>query len=347
MNKQRLDTLMREYQKAPDEYHATGYWASYEKRILDTVGSMDLDELRSGKYPILASFGFGDVPYTSLPNWPFWKKAARRFVHRHLIKDRSVLPYGLNLSGIRELAFRHCALTAEMTGSVPLSAIEVSDFGHPQDLFMIGGRRYTMSFLGYYLFYCFAQKHISFKGDEILVELGPGAGYQIEVLKKSHPGMTILCFDMPAELFLCEEYLTRALGKADIIGSETTLHWTDLAGIRKGGVHFFGNWQFPLLQHFSFDIFWNSASFGEMEPSVVQNYLSAIRGNAGWIYLLQARHGKETAGKTHVQNPVTLDDYTRWLAGYDLLEEHDAWLAHRRFSQSGGYFEGVWRLRKK
>ena len=147
---------------------------------------------------------------------------------------------------------------------------------------------------------------------------------------------------LPAQIYLCEKYLTQAIVNTKWVGTEATLKWNNLSGIQKGGIHFFGNWQIPLLRDFPFDVFWNAASFGEMEPEIVENYLQYIKGNAKWIYLLQARHGKETTGKAHVQVPTTLDDYQRLLPGYVLQEEHNAWLAHRRFSQSGGYFEGIW-----
>ena len=102
------------------------------------------------------------------------------------------------------------------------------------------------------------------------------------------------------------------------------------------------NWQMPLVRELQFDVFWNAASFGEMELEVVANYLDCVKGNARWVYLLQARHGKETTGKVHVKKPITLDNYKSMLSGYVLRAQHDAWRACKRLSQSGGYFEGVW-----
>ena len=67
-----------------------------------------------------------------------------------------------------------------------------------------------------------------------------------------------------------------------------------------------------------------------------------MRGNCRWIYLLEARHGKETSGKTHVQRPIEFADYGGLLPGYALREEHDAWHANGRFTESGGHFEAIW-----
>jgi putative sugar O-methyltransferase len=342
METKTLSNLVHEYKNAPREFQATSYWHSYENAIFDTIRSIDPRQLRSGKYPILGTFGFHDEIYTYHPNLPLWKKAVLKFFHRYVIRNRGILPYHLRASDIREMAYRHCELTALINNAKPIREIEVSDFGAPQDIFEVNGRKYTMPFLNYYLRYCFAHKHVRFKGNEIVVELGSGSGYQTEVLKKVYPGMTIICLDLPAQIFLCQEYLTESLGKENVVGTEMTLKWKDLQGLKKGHVHCLGNWQIPLLRNLKYDLFWNAASFGEMEPDVVENYLNYVKGNCRWIYLLQARHGKETSGKVQVKKPIVFADYGRLLAGYVLREEHDAWHAHKRLSDSGGYFEGIW-----
>ena len=60
METETLSNLIKEYRNAPKEFQATSYWDSYENEILDTIPSIDLTQLRSGKYPILGTFGFYD-----------------------------------------------------------------------------------------------------------------------------------------------------------------------------------------------------------------------------------------------------------------------------------------------
>jgi hypothetical protein len=118
--------------------------------------------------------------------------------------------------------------------------------------------------------------------------------------------------------------------------------------LEKGKIHMFGNWQFPLLHEFKFDIFWNAASFGEMEPEIVANYLGYINGNFSWVYLMQARNGKESTSEAGVVKPILFADYGKMLGQqYKLVEEDDAYDAHRRVSQTGGYFQAVWQLSKQ
>jgi hypothetical protein len=128
-----------------------------------------------------------------------------------------------------------------------------------------------------------------------------------------------------------------------VVGPLETLDWADLSGLRKGRIHLLGNWKFPLIAGRDIDLFWNAASFGEMEPEVVQNYLSQVRGGARHVYLLNSRYGKELHGRARVRRKTCFDDYVRMLEGYQLLSADDAYTPVRALLDSGGYFEAIWR----
>ena len=335
-----LEKLLTAYNNAPAIYQATSYWQGNEARIVKEIEHADMHKIREGDNPVFAKFGFNESIYR-YNKMPFFRKMLLKTIRKRF----NTLPYGMKLSDIREMAFKHCIDYGKLTNARPITDIEVSSYGDPQDLFQIDGRKYTMQFLMYYLRYCFAHKHINFKGDEVVVELGSGSGHQVEVLKKLYPDMTIFCFDLPVQLFICSEYLKKALGKDTVIGSDYTLELQSLNELPKGKVYLLGNWEFPLLKEYSFNVFWNAASFGEMEPDVVKNYLSSVLQNCGWIYLLQARKGKEMAvngRKEGVTKPITFDDYNQMLPSYHLVEQQDAYRAYKRMSESGGYFEAVW-----
>ena len=343
---QELTKLIEEYNKSPEIFQAGRYWKAYENKIISEIKKADIKELRSGKYPIFGTFGFGESVYYYHPNQRFYRKLILKAIRRLFITKKQILPYSLSLSDIREMAYNHCILQGELANIKPISEIEVSTFGKPEDLFEIKGKQYTMAFLTYYIRLCYAQRHLKLKGDEIIVELGSGSGHQVEVLKKVFPNLTILCFDLPYALYLCNEYLQKALGDESIIKPSKAIGITEMVSIEKGKVHMFGNWQFPLLKDFKFDIFWNAASFGEMEPNIVKNYLSYILEGCQAIFLLQARHGKESGKNRGVENPICFDDYVSMLNGFKLIDESDAFQAHRRLSESGGYFWAVWKKDK-
>ena len=75
MDIKKLDALLEEYVKSPKEFQVANYWASYEKKIINVIRDMDFNQLRSGKYPILSTFGFIDGVYTYHPSLSFGKKS--------------------------------------------------------------------------------------------------------------------------------------------------------------------------------------------------------------------------------------------------------------------------------
>ena len=339
-----LITLLEEYNKAPEIFQAGRYWKGYEEYIVREIQRADINQLRSGNYPIFGTFGFSESVYHYHPQMPFYLKLIKKTVRTLFITNKATLPYSLRLQDIREMAYKNCLSQGELTNLKPISEIETSTFGNPSDLFEINGKKYTMQFLNFYIRLCFAQKYLKLKGNETIVELGSGSGFQVEVLKKIFPDLTIICFDLPYSLFLCEQYLSKALGDQTIVKSSATINWTDLEGLAKGKVHMLGNWKFPILDKTKFDVFWNAASFGEMEPNIVKNYLSYVIDSCKFVYLLQARNGKESSGKSGVVNPIKFDDYNLMLKDYQLIFETDAFEAHRKMSQSGGYFQAVWEI---
>ncbi len=344
---QNLDRLLKEYKNAPEIFQAGRYWKAYEDKIANEIKSADIQQLRSGRYPIFGTFGFTESVYHYNYNMPFHTKLIKKIIRSLFITNKATLPYSLRLNDIREMAYQFCNLQGQLANTKSIAKIETSVFGNPSDLFEINGKKYTMQFLNFYLRFCFAQKYMKLKGDETIVELGSGSGFQIEILKKVFPDLTILCFDLPAPLYLCEQYLSGVFGDDQIVKSDRTIDTSDLKNvIEKGKIHFFGNWMFPLLKSFKFDVFWNGASFGEMEPDIVKNYLSYVTDNCEYIYLLQSRHGKESSKNSGVVSPIKFNDYNAMLSGFKLIKETDVFEANRKMSQSGGYFQAVWKTEK-
>lgn len=337
-----LQKLLNRYNNAGEIYQAGRYWKAYEDKLVEQVKNAEFDELRSGKYPIFGTFGFSESVFHSSTGLTFYQKLKNKIL-RKVINSNKIIPYGLKLRDIREMAYHHCEVEGRLSNAVAISEIEASSFGNPADIFEIKGKKYTMQFLSFYLRYCFFIRNIKLTGSEVIVELGSGSGFQLEILKKIYPNLTILCFDLPVPLYLCENYLSNVLGHGSVVSSNDLIDAENLNQvIQTGKIHMFGNWQIPLLQEFKFDIFWNAASFGEMEPHIVENYLKYIKGNCDLIYLLQAKKGKESSKREGVEKPITFEDYNKMLAGYKIKAEAEVYQAHRKLNYSGGYFQAIW-----
>ena len=342
INLESYQELVANYKKAPVIFQATKYWDSYENKINDEIEQLDPNYIRSGKYQFLNSFGFRETIFKNLRGLSRLQQFKNNIIRRYTKYGGLHMPYSIDLSSIREMAFRHCELYGKVTNSKLINTVETTTFGSPEDIFSVQGKKYTMEFLNFYLRYCFVNNVLQLKGNEIIVELGSGSGHQIEILKRLYPNLTILCFDLPAQLYACQTYISNIFNKSEIVGFEETMNCKDTANIEKGKIHFFGNWQIPIIEKLPFDIFWNAASFGEMEPNVVKNYLSFVN-NAKSVYLLQARHGKEDNYASGVKKKTSFDDYNRMLSNYSLIEEDDAYYAAKKMDMSGGYFQALWK----
>jgi len=115
--------------------------------------------------------------------------------------------YSITLDDLRTLCYEFALLYGEKRGAKSLKNVQTSLAGNPADIFEIDGKKYTMNFLRFYMRYAYCAKFIDFDSINTVVELGPGSGVQAEVLKKLHPHLRILLFDLPTQLYVCEQYL--------------------------------------------------------------------------------------------------------------------------------------------
>ena len=156
-----------------------------------------------------------------------------------------------------------------------------------------------------------------------VMELGSGSGKQIEVMKKLHPKLCFIVFDIPPQLYVCEQYLS-ALFPDSVVSYRDTREMSSLPDNREGKIFIFGNWKLPEVEGMTYDLFVNSASFQEMEPEVALNYLKYIGKQATqFVFLHQLMGGKNQAsreGTAGVLKRTTLDHYKKGLEDFHLLD---------------------------
>ena len=95
------------------------------------------------------------------------------------------------------------------------------------------------------------------------------------------------------------------------------------------------------------DLFVNFISFQEMEPAIVQNYLThVVRLGARWILLRNMREGKNIRknGEAGVVTPILSDDYLSMLPQYELVERNVFPYGHKTVD---GFHSEVLLLRRK
>jgi len=204
----------------------------------------------------------------------------------------------------------------------PLEKLSGSLAGNPEDTISIDGRNYTFTLLYYYLRYAYTARFFPYSNAPVIVELGSGSGRQAEIIAKLHPQACIVLFDLAPQLYVCHQYLKAVFGGA-IVDYRESRELPRLEAV-PGRIYLLGTAQFPRIAEFPrVDLFWNAASMQEMEPRVVENYLSIVRVTASAVYLMEHMGGKEKAqkaGDAGVLEQVTLEHYKRGLYGFDLLD---------------------------
>jgi putative sugar O-methyltransferase len=333
-----LDLMLADTKAAPAEYRPTNYWSNNLDPIVWEFRNEGLKGFRSRACTRLGTFGGSDLRprWRYLSPWayenaltvraPAMRGAARsleRWVNHWLIERKLKLraPYGLSGVDLLEAAFHAANREATFLNKKPLSDIAVSTAGAPEDVLVHDSKAYTWNFIGHYLRYLFASQWIDFQHERVVVELGPGAGTSVELLKKLHPHLSFILFDIPPALYLGHQYLRAVFGD-EVVPYRETRESARLGRPDPGRIYVFGSWQFPALQTLRDYVFWNAASMQEMEPSVVANYLSYVDRGASGIYLLELMGGQVRAsepGKHGVLEPTLFRHYEAALPSFRLV----------------------------
>jgi hypothetical protein len=99
------------------------------------------------------------------------------------------------------------------------------------------------------------------------------------MLKRAHPNLTILLFDLPTQLYVCNQYLSKVFEGEDLVSNYSEGRVIESPDqIRLGKINIIPHWKFHLFAGFKFDLLWNAASFQEMSPTTALSYLQVANG---------------------------------------------------------------------
>jgi len=335
-NLELLTLMLKDSKKSSEIYHTSNYWEIYEKKLVPELQKLGLKDYRRRNSQLLTSFGATDQSYYSLgkinlhknrllynrilKKIPFWFKFLS-FLNLLLNNFFSIHSF-YSTEDIDRLFFSYALSYGEKHGAKSINKFEASLFGNPEHIIKINKKVYTKSILDFYIRYAYNCKYINFNDIEIMVELGSGSGKQIEVIKKLHPDICFLLFDLAPQSYVCEQYL-QSVFPGEVVSYRDTRMMNSLPNDCKGKIFIFGNWKFPILEKVKIDLFWNASSFQEMEPEIVANYLKFINTNAKAVYLHGKMSGKNVAlkkGLPGVLTKTTMDDFKKGLENFTLRE---------------------------
>jgi len=344
-----LEEMIADEKSGPKEFRATNFWGFYEERFLPELKRDGLRAYRARRNSVLENFFATSLkPESHIP------LAGPRWLPDLLRRMAGRLRYGAVDEGAERQAlfnnrFNDLNMRARAAGLKPLSDISTSLAGRPEDFFTVNGHHYTFATLYYYAQYIWAAQKIDFSKIQTVVELGSGPGFFAEILKKLHPHLTLSLFDLSPQLYVCSAYLKAALGN-QLLDYRAAKKIKSLLDQPTGTVGFYGAYRFPMITENKVDLFWNSASFQEMEPEVVHNYLSFVRRSCQHVYLRQMAEGQlqsPRSGELGVLKKTRYSDYVNALREYDLVDVLPSWLNCPRYPdfasiQLLGYLDSVW-----
>lgn len=304
--------LMIEDQKKYDKYFIkSGRWDSYSERFLEFLNKNGLRDFRRfrpeneddpGK--VLLSFGAVDLN----------------------VPDERATPESL-------FAAAFTSFTGE--NAVSIRDLEASRVGNPEG-FLVENKFYTLSWLNFYCRYAYVSRFIDLD-NTVVVEVGPGSGKQAEMLKKAHPSMTILLFDIPTQLYVCHQYLSKVFeGQDQIVGYSETRNFKNFSDVVAGKINIIPNWKFEIIHHADFDLLWNAASFQEMDPETAARYLS-YSSSAKNMYLMHTIKYRSKAIVPGERGVIQ----EKYIPEHQLVEREWARIAY--VTHPWNYFDSFWK----
>tara|TARA_Y100001960_G_C14731323_1_gene857732 strand:- start:685 stop:1785 length:1101 start_codon:yes stop_codon:yes gene_type:complete len=315
-------------------YKPTNYWDFYQKRFLPELKNLGLGDFRRRKNSILGSFNGTDLkPYpeigVKLPRGGTW-------IGRCITQIINWLPLvHFKINGLRENEIVHL-LYWFVKNSFEKQGLEIkncsaNNIGNPENICEIDGAFWTLTHLKLCNTFISGIKHFDFPKDAIVCELGTGMGRNIEIMASLYPECTFVMFDIPPQLYVANQYLKKVFEDRVIPFEQAYgLDMTDKSVVSdelKGKIIILPAVRMPMWSSLKINLFWNSDSFQEMEPDIVENYLNLVKKmNPEGIYINAIPEGnywgKQYLGGGGTKNRVTGNLYKTYLSeAYELTNE--------------------------
>jgi putative sugar O-methyltransferase len=295
---------------------------------------LGLHDFRRRKYSILDAFGANDpVPECTID----WSLPALRWLHKlaqtrlvwHVARpvcraaERMVAQIATpQYSFEASMVYFHAQVAKKFERlGLDLGLLGTDRVGNPDRLVTIDGADWSWVQLGCASLLGDALNRIDVAGINTVVELGGGLGRNLLMLAKLRPEATIISFDIMPQAYVANQYLKAVMPDRVVPIDKAIalkLAGADISAI-KGKIVVLPAWKMPEFQNVAIDLFWNAASFQEMEPFVVRNYLGLVKRMAPrWISIMAMPNGNYWGewqpGRGGTKEPVVSSIYFDMLA---------------------------------
>lgn len=293
-----LNLMLADMRSADKLYQPTNFWNASMKLILKDLRSED-DFTCFKSHSSAKSFyvpTFEHSVYKKYKNWI--NKLFRIEIGKNQPIPEVEGIFG-TLSGYNKAKTDYRIFLATDLDVYPdLSEAQESLVGEPAEFFVFDGKRYGRSFLNYLRGLTFLKNSVDTKGIENILEIGGGYGTLGEIILTSDKKSFYVNVDIPPVAAVSSYYLSQLFGKNQVLTYDQSKNWDeiDIKKIKK--THrcaVLCPWQLPKITG-EFELFANFISFQEMEPVVVQNYISYVQTlTTKFVLLRNSRSGKPKA----------------------------------------------------
>ena len=304
-------------------YKPTPFWRDASKRIANEILAHGIENFR--RLPLALSYFVPTYgPPTLGLNLEQAKWLESTFQEKYQNSYKAELALTAYLSGkLNALAdFRVLMAANKDADAFGLTTFSESDVGNPIEQFDFDGRRYSRSALNYLLGLSLLKRYADLSKIKTVLEIGGGFGTLGEIIGKAPTkGIRYIDIDIPPTNFVADYYLRTCFGSQRVL-SGVDPRGTDPILINSlPDISVMCSWQLEYLVG-EVDLFVNFISFQEMEPEVVENYITHVkRLNPKWLVLRNMKEGKQrgTVYASGVLNPITTYDYVNMLSDYNLV----------------------------
>ena len=304
-------------------YRPTNYWGPGVRRLLHEMETIGLDAFKSWPtaaiwfYPM---YGKGFTPATI-------DSTFERAASVNPAVDKAWFATALNGAYQARRDFDAARLAWDQTRwPFDLEGLGESETGRPPQVYRLRESKrvgWTRPYLNYLLCLAALSRYVD-RAPESFLEIGGGYGVLGEIVMSRDPDVRYVNLDLPPLVTVSSYYLD------DLFGGRMTVYDAaipDTGPISATGSASLPNWRICDVQG-PFDVFFNSFSFQEMEPDVVEHYVDQVAGkDVSYVVSLNSRHGKPKAidgNDIGVIEPVTSDRIIAMFEArdYELLGRH-------------------------
>jgi putative sugar O-methyltransferase len=344
-----LHEMLEDMRKAPPIYQPGNYWLFYIEKIARQIENGGLDHFRNEVMGpgSMASFGGGRDLEGIKYGWHLYPfhQAFQKFDESSLVQGYNrLIDHLFDLHPFfGHLAFRGAlargyfqdtitarqdaawlVATAYDTKNI-LHRLEDSHEGNPAG-FQRQGRFYTVRLLDEAMQVFFLQDSIDVGHLQTVLELGSGIGLKASTYLKLNEDLTYIIVDIPPALYVAQQYLS-SVHDGVLPYHKVKEELGKGLDIRDYRVICIAPWMLDSLKDIHSDLFINVASFQEMEPWLVENYLSHVkRFRPQWVYLSELKEGHFIGreGEHGLLKQTKYQDYLRFLSPeYCLVHKED------------------------